>query len=81
MVLAGKNAVGHLIENLRQLGGVILADGEDDGLADLFADWIAQGVFQKGLAEELIGGISEEALFELTLLECFLLVFTGIIGE
>ena len=81
LVLAGEHAVGHLVEDLRQLGGVVLADGEDDGLADLPADRIAQGVFQKGLAEELVGGVGEEALLELALLEGLLLVFAGIVGE
>ena len=81
LVLAGEHAVGHLVEDLRQLGGVVLADGEDDGLADLAADRIAQGVFQKGLAEELVGGVGEEALLELALLEGLLLVFAGVVGE
>ena len=44
--------IGHLVEDLGQLGGVVLADGEDDGLADLATDRVAQGVFQEGLAEE-----------------------------
>jgi hypothetical protein len=69
LVFAGKHAVGHLVEDLRQLAGVVLADGEDDGLADLAADRVAQGVFQEGLAEELVGGFGEEALLELALLE------------
>ena len=60
LVLAGKHPVGHLVEDLRELGGVVLADGEDDGLADLAADGIAQGVFQERLAEELVGGVGEE---------------------
>ena len=38
LVFAREHAVGHLVEDLRQLGGVVLADGEDDGLADLAAD-------------------------------------------
>src|SRR5712691_898452 len=81
LVLAGEHAVGHLIEDLSQLGGVILADSEDDGLADLAADRIAQGIFQKGLAEQLVRGVGEEALLELALLEGLLLVFAGIVGE
>jgi len=60
---------------------VVLADGEDDGLADFAADRIAQGVFQKGFAEELVGGVGEEAPLELALLEGLLLVFAGIVGE
>ena len=81
LVLAGEHAVGHLVEDLRQLGGVVLADREDDRLADLPADRIAQGVFQEGLAEELVGGVGEEALLELALLESLLLVFAGIVLE
>ena len=81
LVLAGKHAVGHLVEDLRQLGGVVLADGEDDGLADLAADRIAQGVFEEGLAEELVGGVGEEALLELALLEGLLLVLAVVVGE
>jgi hypothetical protein len=52
LVLAGEHAVGHLVEDLRQFGGVVLADGKDDGLADFATDRIAQGVFEEGLAEE-----------------------------
>ena len=74
LVLAGEHAVGHLVEDLRQLGGVVLADGEDDRLADLAADRVAQGVLQEGLAEELVGRVGEEALLELALLEGLLLV-------
>ena len=58
-----------------------MADGEDDGLADLPTDRIAQGVFQEGLAEELVGGVGEKALLELALLEGLLLVSAGIVGE
>ena len=64
LVLAGKHPVGHLVENLRELGGVILADGEDDGLADLAADRIAQRIFEKGLAEELIGRLRRRSAFQ-----------------
>ena len=74
LVFAGEHAVGHLVEDLRQLGGVVLADGEDDRLADLAADRIAQGVLEERLAEELVGGVGEEALLELALLEGLLLV-------
>ena len=81
LVLAGEHAVGHLVEDLRQLGGVVLADREDDGLADLPADRIAQGIFQKGLAEEFISGLGKESPLELPLLEGLLLVFASIVGE
>ena len=60
LVQAGEHAVGHLIHNLGQPGRVILADGEDDRLADLPANRVVQRVFQEGLAEERIGGIGEE---------------------
>ncbi len=50
LVLAGEHAVGHLVEDLRQLRGVVLTDGKDDGLTDLTAHRIAQGVLQEGLA-------------------------------
>jgi hypothetical protein len=70
-----------LIEYLGQLGGVVLADGEDDRLADFAADRVAQGVFQKGLAQELVGGVGEETLLELALLEGLLLVLAAVIGE
>jgi len=43
LVFAGEHAVGHVVENLRELGRVILADSKDNGLADLAADGIAQG--------------------------------------
>jgi len=35
---------------------MILTDGKNDGLADLATAGIAQGVFEKELAEKLIGG-------------------------
>ena len=43
------------------------------------ADWIAQGIFQKGLAEELVGGLGEEAFLELALFEGLLLVFARVV--
>src|ERR1035437_2936012 len=73
LVLAGEHAVGHLIEYLRQLGGVVLADGKDDRLADFAADRVAQGVLQERLAKELVSGIRKEAPLELALLEGLLL--------
>ena len=81
LVFAGKHPVGDLVETLRQLGRVVLADGEDDGLADLPADRIAQGVLQEGLAEELVGGLGVKALLELALLVGFLLILARIVGE
>ena len=56
---------------------MVLADRKDDGLADFAADRVAQGVFQKGLAEELVGGIGKETLLELALLEGLLLIFAA----
>jgi hypothetical protein len=79
--LAGKHAVGHLVEGLHQLGSVVLADSENDRLADFTAYRIAQGILKESLAEELVGGIGEEALFELALLEGLLLVLTGVVSE
>jgi len=81
LVLARVHAVGHLVQDLRQLGRVVLADRKDDRLADLTANWVAQGVFEKRLAEELIGGIGEETLLELALLEDLLLILAGIVRE
>ena len=72
--LPGNMLVGHLVEDLRQLGGVVLADGEDDRLADLAADRVAQGVFQERLAEDCVGRAGEEPLLELALLVRLLLV-------
>ena len=40
-VFSGKQAVGHPVEDLRQRGGMLLADREDDGLADLAAHRVA----------------------------------------
>ena len=68
LVFAGEHPVGHLVENLRQLARVVLADGKDDGLANLAADRVAQGILEKGLAEQLDWWPSaEEALLELAL--------------
>ena len=73
--------VGHLIENLCQLACVVLADGKDDGLAELAADRVAQGVFEKGLAEKLIGGRREEALLELAHAVGFFLVVATLVPD
>ena len=80
LVLARKHDAGDLVQNLRQPGGVVLADGEDYGLANLAADWIAQCVLKERRAENLVGRVREEALLELTLLEDLLVVFAGGIG-
>lgn len=42
---------------------------------------VTQGVFQKRLAQELVGAVGEETLLELALLEGLLLVLGGVIGE
>src|SRR6185437_4400543 len=81
LVLAGKQAVGHNVEDLRQLSRVVLADREDDGLADFATDRITQRVLQKRLAQNQIGGLREKALLELALLESFLLVLAGVVRE
>ena len=57
LVTTGEQRVGLLVEDLREPGGVGLADGEDDGLAEFGADGIAQAVLQQGLAEQLVGGL------------------------
>ena len=74
LVFTGEHAVGHLVQNLGELGCVVLAHGKNDGLPDLAANGVAQGVFDKGLAEDLIGRGRKEALLEFALLVGFLLV-------
>ena len=64
LVFPRKHLVGHHIKNLGEPGRVALADCKDDGLAQFAADRIAQGVFEKGLAEQVVGGIGEEAIFQ-----------------
>ena len=64
LVFAGKHPVGHLVENLRQLTRVVLADGKDDGLSNLATDGIAERVFEERLAEELIGGLGRRSAFQ-----------------
>ncbi len=81
LVFAGKHFVGHLVEDCCYSGGVVLADGEDDGLADFAADWIAEGIFKEGLAEDGVGCAGEETFFKLRLLECLFVVFAGVVGE
>ena len=68
LVFAGEHPVGHLVQNLRELGRVVLAHGEDDPLSDLTAHGIAQSVFQESFAKDLVGGFGVEAFFELALL-------------
>ena len=41
LVLAGEHLVGHFVEDLGQLGGMVLADGKDNGFPDLTADRVA----------------------------------------
>ena len=79
LVLAGEHAIGHLVENMRQFGGVVLAYGKDDGLTNLAADRITQSVFHEGFAKELVGGLGEETLLELALLVGFLLVLSFVV--
>jgi len=70
-----------LIEYLDQFGRVVLANGKDDRFADFAADRITHGVFQKRLAQEMVGCVGEETLLKLALFERLLLVLTGVIGE
>ncbi len=58
---------------------MFLTDGEDKGLADFPADGIAQGIFEEGLAEKLIRGTGEEALFKLPLLIGLFLLFAFLV--
>jgi hypothetical protein len=52
----------------------MLANSEDDRLADFPADRVAERIFQKCLAKHLIGGFGKEELLKFTLLVNFLLV-------
>ena len=79
--LPGKVASASLIENLRQPGRVVLADGEDDGLAGLTADRITQGMGKEGAAKKAIGRIGEEVFLELPLPVGFFPVLTGVVAE
>ena len=81
LVPGREHALRHLIQNLRQLGGVVLADSKDDGLADFTAHRVTQGVFQKRLAQQLVGVVGKETFLELALLEGLLLVLASVIGE
>ena len=78
LVLSGKHAIGDVIQDLRQLGRVVLTDGENDGLADLAADGIAQGILHESFAENLVGRVGKEAFLELTLLEGLPLVLSDL---
>jgi hypothetical protein len=51
---------------------MVLADGEHDGLAEFVADGVAQAVSKERLAEQAIGGVGEEFLFEILLEKAFL---------
>ena len=81
LVPAGEGGISDLVENLRQPGCVVLADGEDDGLAGLTADRVSQGMGKEGAAEETIGRIREETLLELPLPVGFFPVLTGVVAE
>jgi hypothetical protein len=67
LILTGEHAIRHLVQDFGELGGVVLTDGEDDGLTYLTANGVAQGVLQKSFAEELVGGFREKAFFKLPL--------------
>ena len=60
LVLAWEHRSAISFRICASLGGVILADSKDDGLADLATDRIAKGVFQEGLAEELVGALEKK---------------------
>ena len=67
LVFAGKHAVGHLVEDLCDFRRVILTDGEDDGFADLAADWVSERIFEEGFAEKLVGSGGKEFPLEVPL--------------
>ncbi|WP_297927298.1 hypothetical protein, partial [Metallibacterium sp.] len=81
LVLAGEHARGHLVEDLRELESVVLADGEQDGFADFAADRIAQCMLQEGLAQQLVGGLGEEAPLELAVRKGLLLRIAVVVAE
>ena len=63
-VLAGKHQVSDLVEDLRELGRVVLADRKDDGLSDLAADRVTERVSRgRFCREKLVGGLRVKALF------------------
>jgi glycosyltransferase involved in cell wall biosynthesis len=79
LVFSRKHAVGDLVKNLSEFGGVVLANGKDDGFTNLSTHRIAQGVFEKSLAEDLISSLREEALFKLALLERLVVVIAFVV--
>ena len=81
LILARKDNIRHLVENLGQLARMHLANREHDGLAHFAANRVAQRVLHEGLAEDLIGAFGKEALLELALLEGFLLVLALVVLE
>ena len=56
LVATGEHGMRLFVEDLRELGRMGLADGEDDGLAKFSADGIAQAVLQQRFAKQLVGG-------------------------
>ena len=76
-----EHAVRQLVQRLRQAGRVLLAHGEDDGLAHLAADRVAQGVLEEGAAEERVRGRGEEALPEIALVERLLALLAARLVE
>ena len=81
LVFAGEHFVRHQIKNLGEFFSMVLADGKDDGFANLTADRVAIRVFQKCFAEKLIGGVGEKAFLELALFESFFLILALIVFE
>ena len=73
--------MGHFVEYVGQVGGVVLADSEDNGLANFPADGVAQGIFEKSLAEKHVGGVGKESLLELALFVGFVVILALGIGE
>lgn len=65
LVSARPDFVGHFVQNLGKLGRVVLADGKDDCLAEFARHRVAQSMFEEGLAENVVGRVGEELLFEI----------------
>ena len=64
LVFAGPQHISKLVQDLRELGGMVLADGEYQALAKLAGHWITQTVLDEGLAKKLIGRFGEKLLLE-----------------
>ena len=57
---------------MRELGGVVLADGKHNGFAKLATDGVAQAVCQQGFTKQAVGGLREKRFLKTSLLEALL---------